>query len=384
MNVGNTPVHINLWHKELWYLVIANFCLMASVYVLLPVLPVWLLHKGTSVGLTSLSLLAYGVGLYLPGPFVSGWVQQYRRNHVCQMAMVLLMTVYALLYFFGSRMPWMILTAAVLTGCFLSLAQMVLSSTLVVDTCESIHRTEANYASSWFGRMALALGPLAGFWVCGHQGFRFLLPIAIAALALSFFFIALIRFPFKAPEENMHRVSLDRFFLTHGFPLYVNLLLITAAFGLILSTQHGFHYFAMMMAGFLLAILAEKYVFANAELKSESIVGCVLIGAAILLLWLRHGHAVEITAAVFSGLGIGIIGSRFLLFFIKLAKHCERGTSQSTFFLGWETGLALGLAAGYYLHQPQQALLCALVVICVALGLYNFVIHPWYLHNKNR
>lgn len=89
-------------------------------------------------------------------------------------------------------------------------------------------------------------------------------------------------------------------------------------------------------------------------------------------------------AAVFSGLGIGLIGSRFLLFVIKLAKHCERGTSQSTFFLGWETGLAVGLAGGYYLGSRHGVMLSALVIIGMTLLLYNFVIHPWYLRNKNR
>lgn len=384
MNVGNTPVHMKLWHKDLWYLVIANFCLMASVYVLLPIVPVWMLHHGMSMGWTSLSLLAYGLGLYLPGPFVSGWVQQYRRNHVCETAMLLMVAVYGSLYFFGSGAPWILVVAAASTGSFLSLAQMVLSSTLVVDTCDSVHRTEANYASSWFGRLALALGPMVGFWVYGHYGISLLLLMGICALGLSFFFITLIRFPFKAPDENMHRVGLDRFFLPHGFPLFVTLFLITTSFGLILSTQHASHFFVMMMGGFLLAILAEKYVFANAELKSESIAGCLLIGAAILLLWLRHGQAVEIMAAVFSGLGIGLIGSRFLLFFIKLAKHCERGTSQSTFFLGWETGLAVGLAGGYYLGRRHGVMLSALVIIGMTLLLYNFVIHPWYLRNKNR
>ncbi len=384
MNASNTPVHIKLWHKDLWCLVLANFFLKASVYVLLPVLPAYLTEGGQNQCFAAQCLLAYAVGLYFPGIFISGWVQRYRRNRVCILAMLLLAVLFGLFYFFTFHSPWLIAGASLLAGCFVAVAQMVLTSTLVVDTCESIHRTEANYAASWFGRFALALGPWAGHWMYAHHGQRSLLMIAIVSVLLSVFLINLIRFPFRAPDETMRRVSLDRFFLVHGTPLFANLLLITMGLGLIISTQLSYYFYMMMMGGFLLAILAEKYVFANAELKSESVAGCLLIIASILLLWLRHGHSAQIMASVFCGFGIGIIGSRFLLFFIKLAKHCERGTSQSTYFLGWESGLVLGLAGGWSLGDKGQVLPVALVVVAVALLLYNYVLHPWYLHNKNR
>ena len=78
------------------------------------------------------------------------------------------------------------------------------------------------------------------------------------------------------------------------------------------------------------------------------------------------------------------MGSRFLLFFIKLTRHCQRGTSQSTYFLGWETGLMAGFALGLFIGNRSEALVIALVLVMLALVIYNYLIHPWYLHNKNR
>ena len=78
------------------------------------------------------------------------------------------------------------------------------------------------------------------------------------------------------------------------------------------------------------------------------------------------------------------MGSRFLLFFIKLAKHCQRGTTQSTYFLGWETGLMSGVAFGIFLGNRYEVLVVALVLVATAFIIYNYLIHPWYLHNKNR
>ncbi|MBR5749352.1 MAG: MFS transporter, partial [Prevotella sp.] len=84
--------------------------------------------------------------------------------------------------------------------------------------------------------------------------------------------------------------------------------------------------------------------------------------------------------------GLGIIGSRFLLFYIKLSRHCQRGTAQSTFFLAWEFGLALGIGMGYGLLelQTEVALHVALCITVVALLLYHFFTHGWYLRHKNR
>lgn len=97
-------------------------------------------------------------------------------------------------------------------------------------------------------------------------------------------------------------------------------MLATLSMGLIISTQQSCHFYLFMLAGFLLAIISEKYVFANANLKSETFVGCFVLVAALLLMLFRQERAATVIADVFCGYGIGILGSRFLLFFIKLAS----------------------------------------------------------------
>ena len=142
----------------------------------------------------------------------------------------------------------------------------------------------------------------------------------------------------------------------------------------------------MVMVGFFVALLAQRFVFRDAELESEVITGLVLIGIAVLMMLTRHQAVVSFAAPMFIGFGLGIIGSRFLLFFIKLSRHCQRGTAQSTFFLAWEFGLALGIALGYGLLEQQigpilQMSLCTTVA---ALLFYHFFTHNWYIRHKNR
>ena len=233
-------------------------------------------------------------------------------------------------------------------GAVFGLAQMVLSSTLVIDTCESFQRTEANHSASWFARFALSLGPLAGLIVSMLYGFNGVVWGAVGCAVVALLLVKTVTFPFRTPEEGVKVVSLDRFFLTHGFILFVNLVLVTTVIGLLLSMPFEPLFYALMMGG--------------------------LVAPA------------SPVTPVFVGLSAGIIGSRFLLFFIKLSRHCQRGTSQSTYFLGWETGLAIGLALGYgcFYQQPTLLIDTALALSGVALLLYHFFTHQWFLRNKNR
>ena len=120
--------------------------------------------------------------------------------------------------------------------------------------------------------------------------------------------------------------------------------------------------------------------------RGEVVSGLILFGAALLMLITRNDlPIVGYAAPVFIGLGLGLIGSRFLLFFIKLSRHCQRGTSQSTFMLGWESGIAIGLGLGicFFKENAPYALFTALLLVIVALVAYQFS-HHWFVRNKNR
>ena len=195
-----------------------------------------------------------------------------------------------------------------------------------------------------------------------------------------------MKFPFKAPEEQVHTYTLDRFFLPQGIWIFLNLLLVTVAVGLLLSLSLAPMFYCMMMTGFLLALISQKYVFANAELKSEIVCGLFLIACALLMLLSHQKTATDYISPVFIGTGTGIIGARFLLFFIKLSRHCQRGTSQSTFFLAWELGLSIGLGLGYaFFGNDQKPLIfTALLFVVLAFVMYQCFTHSWYLTHKNR
>ena len=392
MNAQNTSVHIRLWQYEFWLLAISEFLLSMSVYMLLPTMPLWLdTDQNLSAMEAGLVMGAFGAGLFLLGAFVSFLVQHYRRNIVCIVAIAAVAALLVLLYYIDSlRYQFVDFTLLLLLrfamGAAFGLSQMVLCSTLIIDTCESFQRTEANFATGWFGRISLALGPLVGLLLLRYTDQSMVFLAAAGCAVASLVLVLLVNFPFRIPDDDVPVFCLDRFFLPHGTVLFLNLLLVTIAFGMLLSLQLPIRFYAMMMCGFLGALLCWRFVFRDAELKSEVVTGLILLGAALIMLLTRSTlPIVSYAAPMFVGLGMGLIGSRFLLFFIKLSRHCQRGTSQSTFMLGWESGIALGLGLGLgcFSGAPQLLMFTSLFLVVFALAAYQFS-HNWFMKNKNR
>ena len=358
MNSQNTPVHVKLWHREFWQLAIANLFLSMSVYMLIPVLPLWLMREENLTMMeTGVSMGVFALGLYLLGPFVSYLVQHYRRNKVCLWSIVLLTACEGLLWYLDTLKGefadyGIILLQRFGLGAMFGLAQMVLASTLIIDTCESFQRTEANHSASWFGRFALSLGPLTGLLLHQLCGFDIVIMVSMGLSLASLLLIRMVEFPFRAPEDRVRVFSLDRFLLNNGGVLFLNMLLITIALGMCIGQMNSIEEFCMMMTGFLLALLAQRFMFRDAELKSEVVTGLILLS----------------------------------VFFVKLSRHCQRGTSQSSFMLSWDTGLALGVGLTYIFADviPQQTNTVALALTAIALLMYNRLTHNWFLKHKNR
>ena len=391
MDTQNIPVHVRLWNKHFWLLAMANLLLVMSSYMLIATIPLQMIDRGYSMFQIALVMGVFFIGIYFFGSLSGYLVQRYRRKNVFNLSILLLLAVTGILYYL-SNLPFnyldytLLVSLRFIQGAFYGLSQLVLLSTLIIDTVEAVHRTEANHAATWFGRFALSLGPLAGIMVCKTMNFTSVLLLSCVCLIVSFIFVNLIRFPFRMPSEDLTRFSFDRFLLKGSHWLFVIIALVTSVVGLILSIEHTPRFYGMLMVGFLIAIFAERFVFANADLRSEATTGMIVMGIAVLLMITREQESIENVVPILFGLGTGLIGSRFLLFFIKMSDHCQRGTSQSTFLLAWESGIGVGLVLSYGLLNLQHSLILwvSLGILIVSLILYDCFIHSWYIKHKHR
>lgn len=390
MDTQNTPIHIKLWHRQFWFLAFANMLLSVSVYMMIPEMIRLSQIGGLSSMQKAVVMGSYGIGLFLLGPFVNRLVQHYRRGRVCSWSIVVMILAnFALIMLQNQHYGQSLVSLTVLRviyGATFGLSQMVFRSTLIVDSVESFQRTEANHHFAWLSRFALSLGPLTAIVVNKYMSLNSVIWVSIVLSLFSMLLINSVKFPFKTPEDDLKVFSLDRYILPEGKWLFLNLFLITTVVGMLLTLSLSAHFYSFIMLGFFIALISEKYAFANADLKSETVSGLIAIIFALLIMLTRQDTAANFIAASLIGFGVGIIGSRFLLFFIKLSHHCQRGTSQSTYFLAWESGIAFGLFIGLSVFEgvSDKLLICGIIIAFVTLAFYNFFVHSWYLKHRNR
>lgn len=391
MDTQNTPVHIRLWNRHFWRLAIANLFLAMSAYMLIPTIPSMMQEHGYSQMQIGIIMLCFCMGILVFGGFSGYLVQKFRRNKVCILSILGMGCITGLLYYLYTLKSspsdfYILLGLRTLQGAFYGMAQMVMLSTLVIDTVEAEYRTEANYSVTWFGRFALAIGPLVALFVNGkfNEGMVFLVSCgcAIASMLL----VQSVNFPFRAPEDSVKVYSADRFILKQGSWLSLVLILSAIQIGLILGTVGNMQFYALFFVGLVVAVLSERFAFVDADLRSEAVVGLLSIGIALLLLLTRTQHIIYYIVPILLGFGIGVIASRFLLFFIKLSKHCQRGTSQSTYILSWEIGLGIGIFLEYSVFNQDIKLILqfGLGLVIATFLLYRFYVHGWYVKHKNR
>ena len=307
MDTQNTPIHIKLWHRDFWRLCFANLLLMTSVCMLIIGIPYFMTIEGYRYWQIGVVAGAYGFGLFLLGGFCSYLLQRYRRNRVCLVSIccvaISLIALYYLETFWNIKFGFGVLVATrVVQGAFLGLAQMALTSTLVIDTCESFQRTEANYITSWFARLSIATGPIIVWLVDDFSDMHLIFPVASLLALGAFVLVSLVKFPFKAPSEHLPLFSYDRFFLPQGIPLFINIVLILIGAGMYFAIPHNLTVYLMFLLGLLMAIVAEKYVFADADLKSQALVGLVLMGAAEFISLNDQDFAVEVLVPLLLGM----------------------------------------------------------------------------------
>jgi len=115
---------------------VSNLFLSVSLYMLYPVLPLWLsLDKGLSLELSGGITALFGLGIILMGPFYGYLVDHYKRKSVCLWSLIAVSAFSFGFYFITNT--YCIALLRLMQGAMFGLAQMALGSTLVIDLSES-------------------------------------------------------------------------------------------------------------------------------------------------------------------------------------------------------------------------------------------------------
>lgn len=380
-----------LWTIHFMRICIANLLLFISLYMLFPVVPVEMADRlGVPVSQTGAMFLLLTLGMFAIGPFHAYLVDAYKRKYVCAFSFATMMAATAG-YAFVNDITQLLLLCFV-QGVAFGMATTA-GITLAIDITGSNLRSSGNVAFSWMARMGMLAGISLGVGLYQWYDFHTLLYISVAIGLAGIFFVSRVYVPFRAPIVTK-LCSSDRFLLPRGWVPALNLMLVAFIPGLLLPVfPHSLSdvfidklevpFFAIVGIGFLLSILLARIVYREEKTWRVILLGTSLMMVALILL----GEFPAAVVAVLLGLGLGLITPEFLLIFVKLSKHCQRGTANTTHLLAWEAGMSLGLATACYLsveYSVDTIYHVGRILAPVSLVFFTLLTYPYFKRNRVR
>lgn len=386
-----------LWTWNFFNVCIANFLMACSFNLLMPSIPLYITEQlGIAQSQTGIVLSSYALAMILIRPFSGFLVDMYSRKTLLLIAF----TCYVLIFlgYFWVTTVLLFVLIRFMHGLAWGLST-VSSSTLAIDVAPSKRRAEGIGFYGTFMNVAMAIGPFIAIHIYRNYGFPKLLQCAILMGTFGVIAVALINAPKRAPVgvQERQKISFDRFFLVKGWPIFLNQLLPTFAWGTIgpFVAQYGLHnqienpgiFFLFWATGIMMSRIFAGKMVDRGWIHAVNMSAMVVVAVSFLVFATMHTMVAFCISAYFIGIGYGMMFPALQTLYINIGENKQRGTANSTYLIGFDLGLALGMLVGAYItaHVSFSALyLVASVLNVVSVVIYYFISRRVYERRKLR
>ena len=351
-----------LWNRNYWKVMIANFTLFFAFYLLTPLLPLYLSeHFHATKDIIGVVLSGYTVMALLSRPFSGYLVDTFDRKKVLMWCFFLFFIFFAG-YLAASTLLLFTIVRTLHGAPFGSVT--VANSTMAIDVLPASRRNEGIGYYGLSNNLAMAIAPTAGLLLYHEtQNFQLLFWLALVIAGIGMAVDATIKRKEERGERREIRVkktviSLDRFFLTNGWMLAVNMVFFGFCFG-VLSNYLAIYckevmgrtggtgvYFALLSVGLIASRLQGSKGLREGKLSRNAAEGVILSALGYTLFVACPNDFGYYTSALLIGLGNGHMWPAFQNMIINVANHNQRGTANSTILVSWDVGMGLGVLIG--------------------------------------
>ena len=360
-----------LWNRNYCKVMAANFALFFAFYILTPLLPLYLSeHFGATKDVIGMVLSGYTITALLFRPFSGYFVDSFPRKTVLLVCYSAFAVMFAG-YLAASTLLLFMIVRTLHGGPFGALT--VANSTVAIDVLPSSRRTEGIGYYGLSNNLSMAIAPTIGIFIYRYtHSFELLFWIALAVAFGGLAVDATVRIPAKELVRNKAKLSLDRFFLTRGWLLGLNMVAFGFCFG-VLSNYLAIYgkeqlgitggtgtYFMLCSVGLMLSRLQGGRALRRGLLTHNAAEGMVisLVGYTVFVLaptLFGHSRMVVMAgyygSALLIGLGNGHMWPAFQNMTINVARNNQRGTANSTILISWDIGMGLGILVGGFVAE---------------------------------
>ena len=346
-----------LWNGNYNRVMITNFSLFFSFYLLTPLLPIYLSETfDASKDMIGLVLSGYTLVALITRPFSGFIADSFPRKKV------LLVCLFLYFIIFGG---YIVAGSLVLFAIFRTLhggpfgASTVSNSTMAIDVLPPSRRNEGIGLYGLSNNLASAIAPTIGIYLHHYfHNFDILFWTAFIVAGIGFFNASRIVPQEKQIIASKTAISLDRFFISRGWFLALNMCFFGFCWGVLSNylaiygkehlgiTEGTGTFFMLLSAGLIFSRLQGNKSLRDGKLTSNALKGILLSTVGYTLFIAYPSMIGYYTSGILIGLGNGHMWPAFQNMIINIAHHNERGTANSTILTSWDLGLGLGILLG--------------------------------------
>lgn len=378
-----------LWNANYNRVMLNNFALFFAFYLLTPLLPLYLSETfGASKDTIGIVLSGYTLVALLMRPFSGYLADSFERKKVLLVCLFLYFLCFGG-YLLAGGLVWFALVRTLHGGPFG--ASTVANSTMAIDVLAPSRRNEGIGLYGLSNNLASAIAPTVGLMIYRYvHNFDLLFWLAFIIAGIGF----LNTFGIQSRERQLvadrKKLSLDRFFLTSGWFIAVNICFFGFCWG-VLSNYLAIYskerlgitggtgaYFMLLSGGLIVSRLLGNRSLREGRMVQNALLGIALSMVGYLLFVACPNMLGYYGSALLIGLGNGHLWPAFQNMIISVARHDQRGTANSTLLTAWDLGLGLGILMGGVVaeHLGYSAVFWATAAVH-ALGLAFYLSQVW-------
>ena len=357
-----------LFTRNFCYILAANFLLFFAFYLIMPILPFYLVEEfSAGRSMVGFILSCYTIACLCIRPFSGYLLDTFSRKPLYLLAYTVFTVIFggyvvagALAVFIGLR---------IVHGLAFGMVS-VAGNTIVIDILPSARRGEGVGYYGLANNLAMSFGPMIGLFMHGTCPYEVIFACSLGSGCLGILMASLVKTPRKAPVAR-EPVSLDRFLLVKGIPAGIALLLLSIPYGITttyvamyadeigIETSTGL-YFTCMAVG-----LAISRIFSGKQVDKGRITQVICMGMYLAFFCFVALYACEpmmerfprftseffLAIALLQGVAFGTMFPAFNTLFVNLAPNNQRGTATSTYLTSWDVGIGIGLMLGGYIGE---------------------------------
>lgn len=346
-----------LWNAEYIKIMVNNFGMYFAFYLLTPLLPLYLSDNfGCTKDIIGLVLSGYTLTALMFRPLSGFLVDAFSRKAM----LVVFLTAYFI--FFGG---YLVASSLLLFAIVRTLhgipfgGSTVACSTVAIDVLPSSRRNEGIGYYGLSNNIATAIAPTVGIYIYHKtHNFDILFWTAFVAAGLGMLVASTVKIRERPIRRTGRLLSLDRFFLTRGWAIAVNLVFFGFCYG-VLSNYLAIYgrerlgisggtgaFFTILSIGLILSRLQGSKSLRKGNLTRNALEG-IAISTVGYVVFVAFPHmAGYYLSAFLIGFGNGHMYPAHQNMMINVAHNNERGTANSSVLTAWDVGQGLGILLG--------------------------------------